>query len=334
MKDAITLYLRQLTTWAFIGSVILASLSGILASALYLSGGNNYMKKWVPDQVVFNVLVTFSSLVATFRTAHALRNFVDAGSYLHKLSASWFDATSSLIAFCRHSEQPAEQIDQFIQTLVRLVSLMNALSLDSLQGTGNGIGDKYIHHFELLSPEELDSDTQDRVLESQSKVEYAFQMTQQLVVDAIQAKIIMIPAPIVVVSFQDLAAALQTYHEAKKVAAVKLPVSYIFVTLIIQITIGTITPCFIVTYVQGATSAFMYSFGGVFLLGFLNAVADSLHNPFYKGSRTLDAESVQRELNHQLEQLLQQARQDSPKYVSQEVRVSKSVSNRSTFRNW
>lgn len=52
-------------------------------------------------------------------------------------------------------------------------------------------------------------------------------------------------------------------------------------------------PFMMVIFVRGPTSAFLFTFGGTFVLWFVNSVADSLDNPFRKEAQTLDAASVQ-----------------------------------------
>lgn len=69
---------------------------------------------------MFNVFLTFASLVAAFRTSNALGRYTDAAMYLHRLSAAWFDATSTLVAFCRVADAPAKDVERFKNVLVRL----------------------------------------------------------------------------------------------------------------------------------------------------------------------------------------------------------------------
>merc|ERR1719491_2085691 len=108
--------------------------------------------------------------------------------YAHKLSACWFDASSMLVTFCRMSHVEVNQVDQFQQTLIRLMSLLNGLCLDNLRNDSffRSMGNTStltIDNFEFLGFGDLDSNSKEGILQAQHKVEYVFQLVQQLVTD-------------------------------------------------------------------------------------------------------------------------------------------------------
>eukprot|EP00449_Zooxanthella_nutricula_P039166 CAMPEP_0198609420 /NCGR_PEP_ID=MMETSP1462-20131121/156385_1 /TAXON_ID=1333877 /ORGANISM="Brandtodinium nutriculum, Strain RCC3387" /LENGTH=454 /DNA_ID=CAMNT_0044341225 /DNA_START=73 /DNA_END=1435 /DNA_ORIENTATION=+ len=296
-----------LTTRAFKMSFIIAFVTGLFSGGLYYVDqivGLKIVEQLVPTETVWQVFLTFLSLVLAFRTAHALSRFTDAAMYVHKLSACWFDTASTLIAFCRVSKAPAEQIEAFQQTVVRLVSILNALSLDSLQDSEGPSEIK--HRFEVLGAQELDADTQTKIVQSDHRVELVFQMIQQLVVDNIETGVLTIQAPILTRSFQDMADALLTYHEARKLAFERLPFAYIFITAILLLAEAIGVPFMMILYTKGLWSSFFFTFCCTFLHWFMNGVSDDLDNPFRRESRALDASQVQHELNGHLLQLLEQ----------------------------
>jgi len=269
--------------------------------------------------------------VAGFRTSHALSRYTDAAAFLHKLNACWYDAASTLIAFCRNSDAPQAEVMNFEHTLIRLVSILSALCLDGLQQRdGNGVG----HRFEVVGAEELDQETQNAIFESDHKVECVFQMIQQVVVDAIDTKVLSIAPPILSRSFQEMGAGLLTYHEAKKLACVPLPKAYLFFTATILTCEALFVPWMLAMYTKGAFSAFFYTFSGVFLLWFLNFVANSLDNPFQKEARTLEASSVQRELNQHLLQILAQAQVPAAYTDFNRPSQGAFTPRRSSFHRW
>lgn len=292
--------------------------------------GNTFLRAYVPDDVVFNVFVVFGGLVAGFRTQHALSRYTDAAAFLHKLNACWYDSASTLIAFCRNSEAPEEEVTNFVHTLVRLMSILSALCLDGLQQRdGSGVG----HRFEVIGADELDKGTQAAIFESKYKVECVFQMIQQVVVDAIETKVLSIAPPILSRSFQEMGAGLLTYHEAKKLACVPLPKAYLLFTATILVCEALFVPWMLALYTRGAFSTFFYTFCGVFLLWFLNFVANALDNPFQKAARTLDASGVQRELNQHLLLLLAQAQQPAPYTEASALSTVVGV-RRGSFHSW
>mmetsp|Transcript_59687 Transcript_59687/g.169175 ORF Transcript_59687/g.169175 Transcript_59687/m.169175 type:complete len:298 (+) Transcript_59687:1-894(+) len=99
----------------------------------------NFLQNTLPDGVIFNVFVTFTSLVIAFRTSEALTRYTDGAKLIHTLSASWFDAGSALLAFAKVSDAydqgRKDEVEAFKETLVRLISLLSALCFDTLQGS-------------------------------------------------------------------------------------------------------------------------------------------------------------------------------------------------------
>jgi len=184
----------------------------------------------------------------------------------------------------------------------------------------------------VVGAEELDEHTQAVISESQHKVECVFQMIQQVVVDAIDTKVLSIAPPILSRSFQEMGAGLLTYHEAKKLACVPLPNAYLLFTATILACEALFVPWMLAKYTRGTFSTFFYTFSGVFLLWFLNFVANSLDNPFQKEARTLEASSVQHELNLNLLQILAQAQQPAP--YTDMSRSSLAAPKRSSFHSW
>jgi len=308
--------------------------SGTMGALLHIydsSVDNAFLVKYVPDDVVFNVFVVFGGLVAGFRTSHALSRYTDAAAFLHKLNACWYDAASTLIAFCRNSAAPTADVVNFEHTLIRLMSILSALCLDGLQQRdGNGVG----HRFEVIGAEELDDETQAAIFESDHKVECVFQMIQQVVVDAIETKVLSIAPPILSRSFQEMGAGLLTYHEAKKLACVPMPKAYLFFTATILTCEALFVPWMLAIYTKGTFSTFFYTFSGVFLLWFLNFVAGSLDNPFQKEARTLESSNVQRELNQHLLQILAQAQLPAAYTDFNRPSQAAHTPRRSSFHTW
>merc|ERR1712232_202397 len=132
------------------------------------------------------------------------------------------------------------------------------------------------------------------------------------VMDNIKAGVLDAAPPILARSFQDLASGLETYHEARKLARVPLPFAYTCITVVILVAQSIFMPFVIASMVQGVISAFVFTSGGIFLLWYVNGVAESLSNPFTRVTKTLKAHEVQGDLNGQLEQLAVQFYMPTP----------------------
>eukprot|EP00747_Dinoflagellata_sp_TGD_P153778 gnl/TRDRNA2_/TRDRNA2_177435_c0_seq1.p1 gnl/TRDRNA2_/TRDRNA2_177435_c0~~gnl/TRDRNA2_/TRDRNA2_177435_c0_seq1.p1 ORF type:complete len:238 (-),score=46.68 gnl/TRDRNA2_/TRDRNA2_177435_c0_seq1:37-750(-) len=168
----------------------------------------------------FSFLVGF---LVVFRTNQAYNRFWEGVQSTVKMQAEWFDAISSLIAFCKCAKVEEEKILKFQHTLVRLYSLLDAAAVAEIE--------EKIIETEEDGPELIDVMGIDRpslvaFCETDQKVEMAFQWCQMLVVEAIGTGVLIIPAPILSRAFQEFATGMVNFHEAIKIATVPLPFPY------------------------------------------------------------------------------------------------------------
>lgn len=310
LANHIRILLRSRTlTQAFIAGFMSGVLGGVLRF-MDVNMGMHFLEDYNPDPVVFNVFVVFASLVAAFRTSHALVRYTDAASLMHQLCACWYDTTSTLVAFLRTSHATAEEITHFQETLIRLISLLNALCLDGLEQKESDFASG--HSFEVIGWKDLTEEIQDGVMSSQCRVEFVFQEIQKLVVDGMKANVVTIAAPILTRSFQEMGAGMLIYHEAKKLSCVPLPFAYAFITRVILIAEAAFFPFMLAVHTKGILSTFCFTFGGTVMLWFLNGVAESLDNPFRKEASSLETSHVQEQLNVQLRELVRRSSTGTP----------------------
>mmetsp|Transcript_91960 Transcript_91960/g.295742 ORF Transcript_91960/g.295742 Transcript_91960/m.295742 type:complete len:200 (-) Transcript_91960:927-1526(-) len=176
------------------------------------------------------------------------------------------------------------------------------------------------NEFEVISPGDLDEATEVALAEATHKVEFVFQMIQQLVVEAQKVGVLDIAPPILGQAFKDLAGGMMVFHDAKKLACVPMPFAYGIISGGILGCQAAFVPLMVASMTRGIHSAFFFTFCGIFLTWFLSQIATSLQNPFSRTAKTLDSEKMQRELNHQLLQLQKQSLMCSPK-ITQMRRV-------------
>lgn len=319
------------TSTTFLKSFIVGILAGCLACLLrYLDvdRGYDFIVRYNPDTVVFNVFVVFASLVAAFRTAHALERYVGAAALMHKQTSSMYETAATLFNFCKVSEATPEQIKKFQHIIVRLFSLLSALCLERLEFKSDD--QAYGHTFEVIGWDDLDEALQHKIMSAPATVEYVFQAIERLMVDSVKSKLVTIAPPIMNRTFTELGKALSQYHEAKKFAGVPLPYAYLVINRMILSAEAVFVPFIMAAYTQGYASAYIFTFGGTFMLWFLNSVAENLDNPFAKEANTLEVAKVQDELNVKLHQLLMTA--DEPKAaMSANFMISTAVSKRSVI---
>lgn len=154
-------------------------------------------------EVVYGSLASFVGILLIFRTSHAYQRFWSGSSILQQVFADWYDATSTVIAFCRYSSAPDGDKQAFKQCLVRYVSLLNAMILADLEGHPDHDSAQALS-FELLDPECSRSSVFRVLCGARGRPEIVFQWIQNLLVDSIKTGVLSIPAPLLTRAFQEL----------------------------------------------------------------------------------------------------------------------------------
>eukprot|EP00405_Crypthecodinium_cohnii_P009034 CAMPEP_0206430676 /NCGR_PEP_ID=MMETSP0324_2-20121206/6947_1 /ASSEMBLY_ACC=CAM_ASM_000836 /TAXON_ID=2866 /ORGANISM="Crypthecodinium cohnii, Strain Seligo" /LENGTH=526 /DNA_ID=CAMNT_0053896531 /DNA_START=24 /DNA_END=1604 /DNA_ORIENTATION=+ len=244
----------------------------------------------------------FTSLVGfliVFRTSQAYSRFWDGCTACHMMRAEWFDACSSLIAFCKHSKKDEEDILVFQNTLVRLFSMLHALALAEIEDLHEE-EDKAAFTYELLDVQAIDKPSLMAIKESDCKVELVFQWIQQLVVENIDSGVLSIPPPILSRAFQELATGMVQFHDAAKISSIPFPFPYAQCCDCFLVLHSLMTPFVMSQLVDKPWWAFILSFVQVFVLWSLNYISLEIQNPFGGDPNDLDSREMQQMMNKQL----------------------------------
>mmetsp|Transcript_55357 Transcript_55357/g.161574 ORF Transcript_55357/g.161574 Transcript_55357/m.161574 type:complete len:403 (+) Transcript_55357:126-1334(+) len=249
---------------------------------------------------------SFSSLLGflvVFRTSQAYTRYWIGGGLLQQMVGSWFDAASSLSAFCRMSKATKLDVKRFLHLVTRLFSLLSALALVELEGTDEGESEgffKRLDQLEIIDGQSLDSSTLGAIKRAELKMELVFNWIEVAIVEAIDKGILNIPPPILTRAFMELADGMAKYHDCMKIAILPFPFPYSQATLILLILHWCITPLMMCTWTENAGMAALFSFLIIFIFWGLYAIATELENPFGDDPNDLDAVEVQRDLNAKL----------------------------------
>jgi len=289
--------------YAIVAGVFAGGLSVFLKFVDKKFADMDILTTYNPNKTVFNVFIIFCGLITATRTGHALVRYLDAAALMNKQSSCWHESIGTLVAFTRSSDAPKQEIRKFNEVGIRLFSLLSGLCLEGME---NKVGGDYIqgHNLEVIGWHDLSPTLREAVSQATCKAEYVHQMLDNLVVDGMRNKIVTMAPPLMGKVFNELGAGLNLYHEAKKYSAVPLPFPYVVITRCILMTEAVFVPFILATLTAGYVSSFTFTFGGTFLLWFLNGVAENLDNPFKKEAYTLEVGDVQEELNEKLLQIL------------------------------
>jgi len=289
-----------------------ALLCGIAAAVLKVFVGDKVSyASW--DEYIAAILTnnigftSFSSIVAflvTFRTAKAYDRFWNGANYIKKMQAEYFVTASNLVAFSRHSTASSKQ--NYLHTLIRLLSMLHAVSLHQLEVGGDGVNISKTRapNHALIDVFGIDVTSIQALKDEECRVELVVQWIQSLTVDGIKTGVCTIPPPILSRIFQNMSNGLTAYYSAYRVTEVPFPFPYVQATEVLLLVHFVVTPIVIQSFSSGPLWAGICSFLAIFVLWSLNFIAAELENPFNQTVNVLDMNLLQGEFNKRLILLL------------------------------
>mmetsp|Transcript_34239 Transcript_34239/g.111530 ORF Transcript_34239/g.111530 Transcript_34239/m.111530 type:complete len:562 (+) Transcript_34239:147-1832(+) len=259
--------------------------------------------------VAWTSVISLLGFIIVFRTSQAYSRFWEGTASMYRMQGEWFNATSSLVAFCKLSKADKSDTFVFQHTLVRLISLLNAVVLMDLshsESGNHGSGSTSVRAFELelIDAEGIDRQSLLMINEVTEKAELIFHWIMQLIVESDNRNIFSVAPPILSRAFQELASGMLRYHDARKIASVPLPFPYVQCMELLLLFHLIATPFLTCIWVKSAFWASLVSFMQVFFLWSLNSIATELENPFGEDVNDLPARDLQLEMNTRLLMLL------------------------------
>mmetsp|Transcript_47017 Transcript_47017/g.90718 ORF Transcript_47017/g.90718 Transcript_47017/m.90718 type:complete len:585 (+) Transcript_47017:46-1800(+) len=248
------------------------------------------------------VSVPLISLIG-YRTSQAVGRFWEGTSLLHAMRGEWFDSASCLATFSTRSRgQKPREVDQFRQTLLRLMSLCHGSALDEIKMEQK-------EFFEALDITGLDTATL-RILHNCSsqgwnRVEVLLHMIQVLVIDAFDKQIICVPAPILSRVYQTLSRGFVNLLNAKKIRDTQFPFPYAQLIAVLLISLVFLTPLVMsMVFSDQIGWCILSTFMPVFSLLCLNYTAAELEMPYGTRENDLPLHDFQMEMNSSLLMLI------------------------------
>lgn len=254
----------------------------------------------------FSFLVGF---IVVFRTNQAYSRFWEGVTSTSRMRAEWFDAASSLVAFCKAAAADEEAVLVFQHTLVRLFSMLHCCAVEEIQG---GHAGKNGEGLELIDAKGIDIASLCAVRDSDCKVGLVFQWIQQLIVENIGTGVLTIAPPILSRSFQEFATGMVNFHDAVKISMVPFPFPYAQTTEALLLLHWALSPLVICMWVDEWVWAGVFCFIQVFILWSLNAIATEIEDPFGEDLNDLDGSQMQQEFNEHMLLLLQPSTKRTP----------------------
>ena len=218
---------------------------------------------------------------------------------MHQMIGHWTDLTTVVFGFTKYSNEDAARIRLFKHTLVRLISLLNAMILADLEGFDEGSSNAALH-FEILDVEGLEPAALRYLQESERShltPLMLFQWLNNLIVAEISSGVLTIPAPLLARVFQAMNQAMLSYHDARKYSSTPFPFAYTAAMEIVLIVHFFVTPLVVCSWDIGLLAVICCTFFLVFLVWLLHLLPTDLENPFRIHVNGLDTERLQTTMN-------------------------------------
>mmetsp|Transcript_23361 Transcript_23361/g.53869 ORF Transcript_23361/g.53869 Transcript_23361/m.53869 type:complete len:645 (+) Transcript_23361:102-2036(+) len=305
-------------------SLVIAIPAALLTAALRALIQEKYIPWLEDDDSVMSETQAwsgFSFLVGfliVFRTNMAYNRFWDGCTSTHAMRAEWFDAASSLVAFCKHSKEPAEKVERFKHILVRLFSMLHAAALAEIEDEEDEERCLSLT-FDLIDAWGIDEVSMKTIQDSEARVELIFEWIQMIVVENIQTGVLSIPPPILSRAFQEVANGMVQFHEAFKISTIPFPFPYAQTCDCLLVIHWIVVPFVTSAWVMKPYWAGIFAFVQVFILWALNFIATEIENPFGQDPNDISGCQMQDEMNKQLLLLLYPSTQRVPQLSEQAI---------------
>jgi hypothetical protein len=178
---------------------------------------------------------------------------------------------------------------------------------------------------DLIDPESLDWFTLSSIRQLDCKVQLVFTWIQSLVVDANNARILAIPAPVLSRAFHELSQGMQAYHECLKISHTPFPRPYSQAATMALCLHILVAPFVTVQTMKHPMMAAIVCWLQVFILWILHFAALESENPFGTDPNDFDTESMQKQFNRELLMLLMHRVSPMPRFKKEDSKLDLSA---------
>mmetsp|Transcript_28729 Transcript_28729/g.79100 ORF Transcript_28729/g.79100 Transcript_28729/m.79100 type:complete len:532 (-) Transcript_28729:79-1674(-) len=264
----------------------------------------------VKDSVVYSGFSFTLGFILVFRTSESYNRFWVSATSVNAMRTQWIAAASSLLAFVRMSKEPADVVQQFEHKVVRLFSLLHAMSLGAIASMEN-------EHFEcidIMSFRKRDLEFM-RERTDKMRAEIVYQWIQALIVKGIDSKVLIVPPPILTRVFQEMEQGMLDFNFLLQLMTIPFPFPYAQVTLVLIQIYVIWTPFVMSIWTNNPVTASIFTFLAIVCMNSINMIATELENPFGDDVNDLPVHEFHCEFNSQLLLLLEPEIQCPPELI-------------------
>jgi len=296
---------------------------GILGALIKLAAEED--GRLYADPINYHILeessswTAFSGLIGfliVFRTQEAYSRFWNGCTATHKMRTLWFSAGGNILAYCRTSPAPREQVWKFQGVLIRLLSMLHSAALaeiEEINADSHDVGMIRAFKFDLIDPEGIDEASLRYIKACDAKVELLLVWIMNLLVETNRDKIIDVPPPVMARILQVIELGMSAFHDAVRITQIPFPFPYAQTCDVLLVLHWIVTPVVTPQWCNGPFWTGFFTCLQVFILWALNSIASEIENPFGSDANDLDGECMQMEMNSHLLLLLDTAQCPVPR---------------------
>lgn len=281
------------------------------------------MLEIISSGTVYSAASVLIAFLITFRTQSCYNRYWHGAEHLKHMQAEFFVTASNLIAFSRPSKCSAEQVSEFQNILVRLVSLLHAVCLSRLGGEEMNMSNH------LVDAKGLDILSLHTLWTQEPKVELLLQWIQSLTVDAHTAGVVPIAPPILSRVFQNLGNGMTAFYMASRLVEVPYPFPLVQTTDVLLICHLLTTPIVMCNLTHEPVWSGFFSFIIALMFLSVNVIARELEDPYNNKINSLNLLEMQGDINKRLKMLVRAPTKIVPK-LSAEAKAIDGRSETST----
>lgn len=291
---------------AFTSSVI----AGVLHIAMHQS--KHFSEVVGAGAVGSNILSGFTFILGfliVFRSQQAYSRWWEGGAMMQQLRGQWYNAISTLFAFCNDAPEHHDEALKFKHHIARMISLQYAFAIAAVSSTKDKRLEVLdIHGFDPQDVEFLQSD------ECYDPCEVVLQWLQRIIAKAETDGVLKISAPMLARVFNELTLGMVNLSNGRKIMEFPIPFPLAQMITVMLLFHGIATPLICATTIPTAYWACFLCFVVCFSYWTINYIATELEMPFGEDSNDLPLCEMLCDMNHSLMTLLTEQAQKCPSF--------------------
>jgi len=247
-----------------------------------------------------SVLAGFTFILGflvVFRSQQAYSRWWEGGTLLQQLRGEWFNAFSSLMAFCNQAPEKQQEVLHFQHKLARLCSLLYCTAIQQVSTMQS-------KNYELIDITEFDIEGMKYMLGSPDRCEVCLQWIQRLIGEANDKQTIKVAPPILSRVYNQLGNGIVNLNNARKITEFPIPFPLAQMITFMLLFHWIITAFVCAASVDKSIWAGILSFIVTMSFWSINYIAVELEQPFGDDPNDLPLHEMQTDMNASLIALL------------------------------